>query len=340
VSHPLISVVTPSFNQAAYLEQAIRSVLGQESVAVQYWIMDGGSTDGSLDIIRSHVDRLAGWISEADSGQAEAINKGWARSTGEVLAWLNSDDWYCPGALRLVAEEFAAHPDMLILAGDCLMADAAGRPIGRKAARTFDTGRMLLTGGDVPGQPAVFIRRSVYESVGPLRTDLHYTLDFEYWLRASLRWPPEQTRCIHVPLAAVRQWPGAKTQRGVQAISEEHRRILDDYFADSVLPEALRARRAEAYAGAHWKQASLEWQAGQGGAGAGERARGGAPRAGRLSARPRAALLARFLAALSLFAPGSARLVAPAGRPAGRVDRAEGMIALFETTCDRPIRSA
>jgi glycosyltransferase involved in cell wall biosynthesis len=278
VSQPLISVVTPSFNQAAYLQQTIRSVLAQEGAAVEYWIMDGGSTDGSQAIIQAHKDRLAGWASEPDSGQAEAINKGWARSTGEVLGWLNSDDWYCPGALRRVAEEFAAHPDMLILAGDCLMADPVGETIGRKAARPFDTGRMLLTGGDVPGQPAVFIRRSVYEAVGPLRDDLHYTLDFEYWLRISLRWPPERMRCLHAPLAAVRVWPGAKTSKGVQAISEEHRRILDDYFGGDSLPETYRSRRAEAYAGAHWKQASLEWQAGQGG-----RARASAREAGQLA---------------------------------------------------------
>ncbi len=278
MSDPRISVVTPSFNQAPYLEQAIRSVLSQEGVALEYFVMDGGSTDGSLEIIRAHAGRLAGWAGEPDSGQAEAINKGWARSSGEVLGWLNSDDWYCPGALRLVAGEFAAHPDMLILAGDCLMADPAGKPVGRKPARPFDTGRMLLTGGDVPGQPAVFIRRSVYQTVGPLRADLHYTLDFEYWLRISLRFPVERMRCIHIPLAAVRQWPGAKTHRGVQAISEEHRRILDDYFADGALPEAYRSRRAEAYAGAHWKQASLEWQAGQG-----RRARISAREAGRLA---------------------------------------------------------
>ena len=273
---PLISVVTPSFNHAAYLEQTIQSVLSQDGV--EYWIMDGGSTDGSLEVIRAHAGRLAGWTSEPDRGQGEAINKGWARATGEVLGWLNSDDWYCPGALGRVAAEFAADPDLLLLAGDCLMTDVSGQTIGLKAARTLDTARMLLTGGDVPGQPAVFIRRSVFQAVGGLRTDLHYTLDFEYWLRIGLRFPAEQMRCIHTPLAAVRVWPGAKTSRGVQAISDEHRRILDDYFAGDALPPGYLARKPEAYAGAFWKQASLEWQAGQGG-----RARASAREAGRLA---------------------------------------------------------
>ena len=137
---------------------------------------------------------------------------------------------------------------------------------------------MFLTGGDVPGQPAVFIRRSVYEAVGPLRADVHYTLDFEYWLRISLRYSMERMRLMHEPLAVVRQWPGSKTLTGVQAIGDEHRRILDGYFAGGGLPPELQARRAEAYAGTWWKQASLEWQAGQG-----AQARASAREAGRLA---------------------------------------------------------
>jgi glycosyltransferase involved in cell wall biosynthesis len=257
----------------------MRSVLDQESADVEYFVFDGGSSDGSAETIRAYASRLAGWASEPDRGQADAINKGWGRASGEVLGWLNSDDLYCPGALQRVAEAFERDPQLLILAGDCLMADVAGRPVGRKAARALNLARMLMTGGDVPGQPAVFIRRCVFETVGPLRADLHYLLDFEYWLRISLRYPLEQMHCLGgEPLAVSRQWPGTKTLTGVQAICDEHRRLLDDYYAGGRLPSELQARRGEAYAGTYWKQASLEWQAGQGG-----RARRSASEAGRLA---------------------------------------------------------
>jgi hypothetical protein len=278
MSAPQLSIVTPSYNQAAYLPQAIESVLGQEGAPVEYFVMDGGSTDGSAEIIRQHAGRLAGWASEPDQGQADAVNKGWRQATGDVFGWLNSDDFYCPGALRRVSEEFAAHPDMLVLAGDCLLAEPGGRPVGRKVARYLNPERMLLTGGDVPGQPAVFLRRELYEAVGPLRADLHYLLDFEYWLRISLQYPRERTRLLHEPLAVVRQWPGTKTLTGVQAICDEHRRLLDEVFASGRLPPQSEALREAAYAGVFWKQASLEWQAGQG-----ARARASAREAGRLA---------------------------------------------------------
>ena len=97
---PRVSIVTPSYQQAEFIEETIRSVLGQDYPAIEYHIMDGGSTDGSVEIIRRHADRLASWVSAPDAGQTAAINAGWRKSTGDILAYINADDWYAPGAVR------------------------------------------------------------------------------------------------------------------------------------------------------------------------------------------------------------------------------------------------
>src|SRR5437773_10669670 len=124
---PKLSIITPSFNQAQYLEETILSVLQQKYDPLEFIIIDGGSTDGSVEIIRKYESRLAYWVSEKDRGQAHAINKGLQRATGELIAYLNSDDYYSPGALRSVAEFFMVHPDVDLIHGRCAVADAEGR---------------------------------------------------------------------------------------------------------------------------------------------------------------------------------------------------------------------
>ena len=128
---PLVSIVTPSYNQAAFLEETIRSVLEQDYPRVEYIIIDGGSTDGSAEIIQRYADRLAYWVSERDRGQTDAINKGFARATGSILAWLNSDDTYQPGALREAVDYLLAHPDVGMVYGDGNFIDEHGKVIGR-----------------------------------------------------------------------------------------------------------------------------------------------------------------------------------------------------------------
>jgi len=183
---PRISVITPSFNQGRFIEQTIRSVLLQNYPNLEYIIIDGGSTDDSVEVIRKYEPWLAYWASEKDSGQSHAINKGFERATGDVLCWLNSDDYYPPGTLALVGELLANGSGRYALAGHCL--------------KIFDDGRepVLLEGryenrlrlfqfwfGYQMHQPAIFWRREVFEKVGYLDEQLHLIMDFDYWARIS-----------------------------------------------------------------------------------------------------------------------------------------------------------
>lgn len=191
-----VTVVTPSFNQAPYLEQTIRSVLDQDHPDLEYIIIDGGSTDGSADIIRRYQDRLAWWVTEPDRGQTDAINKGFARATGEILAWLNSDDTYEPGAVREAAEFLAANPEIGMVYGEANFIDAEGRVIGRFNARQTDYDRLMRGAVYIP-QQAAFFRRSIWKQVGPLDPDFYFAMDYDLWVRiariARLQYLPGRT---------------------------------------------------------------------------------------------------------------------------------------------------
>src|SRR5204863_4372072 len=175
----------PSFNQAAYLEQTMRSVLLQGYPDLEYIVVDGGSRDGSVEIIRRYEPWLAYWVSEPDRGQAHAINKGLASSTGAILAWLNSDDFYPPGTLPLVARRLALGRASALV-GHCLRLDADGSPPRLLRGRYASRRRLLaFWKGYEMHQPSIFWRREVFEEVGLLDEELHYVLDFDYWVRLS-----------------------------------------------------------------------------------------------------------------------------------------------------------
>ncbi|MEX0655377.1 MAG: glycosyltransferase family 2 protein [Phycisphaeraceae bacterium] len=184
-----ITIVTPSYNQGRFLPATADSILGQRGDFTLEWlVVDGGSTDDTLDVLRSLDDPRLQWTSEPDRGQSHAINKGLARATGDVVAWLNSDDLYADGALDCVARTFATEPETPWLVGRCDMIDEQGQPVrpritaykNRSLARY--TYRRLLRENFV-SQPAVFWRRAAGEQVGPLDESLHYTMDYDLWLR-------------------------------------------------------------------------------------------------------------------------------------------------------------
>ena len=178
---PLVSIVTPSFNQAQFLEQTIQSVLGQDYPRLEYIIVDGASTDGSVDIIHRYADRLAWWVSEKDAGQAEAINKGFHRARGEIVAWLNSDDYYLPGAISVAVEAFHQNPEVGLVSGNVLAVDDTGRRLN--VIRYDDWGLPDLMCFKIIGQPSVFMRRSVLEQAGFLDTTYHLLLDHQHVIK-------------------------------------------------------------------------------------------------------------------------------------------------------------
>ena len=178
---PKITVVTPSFNQGAFLEQTIRSVLGQLYPNLEYLVIDGGSTDESVEIVKRYESQLAGWVSEKDRGQAEALNKGFIRATGEILCWLNSDDFLLPGALHEAARRLEEGADLIY--GKCLSFSDKGTRSLVNIPPEHD--RELLTMVDYLVQPSTFWRRSLWEKTGPLNEEIHYAFDWEWFLRAE-----------------------------------------------------------------------------------------------------------------------------------------------------------
>lgn len=185
-SRPKISVITPSLNQGRFLEHAIVSVLDQNYPNLEYMIIDGGSQDGSLPIIKKYADRLAYWCSEPDGGQSHAINKGLARASGDIVAYLCSDDQYLPGALAAIADAFARKPNSSWIAGACRFARPDGSEYTwypQKAPE--DRVRLITAPWGVP-QTANFWRRELFVRFGAFREDLHFTMDTEFQIRVAL----------------------------------------------------------------------------------------------------------------------------------------------------------
>src|SRR5688572_27707049 len=153
----LVSIVTPSYNQASYLEQTIQSVLSQDYPRIEYIVIDGASQDGSIDIIKKYENRLAYWVSEKDSGQADAVNKGLARASGDILAWLNSDDYYLPNTISGAVRLFEDNPDVIMIYGDMLAVDELDKTINVLKYKQLSLDNLLCF--QIIGQPAVFFRR-------------------------------------------------------------------------------------------------------------------------------------------------------------------------------------
>jgi glycosyltransferase involved in cell wall biosynthesis len=249
--NPLVSIVTPSYNQADYLEQTIQSVLAQDYPRIEYLVVDGASSDGSVEIIRRYGDRLAWWVSEPDRGQAEAINKGMQRANGEIIAWLNSDDLYLPGAVSRAVAALQADPGLGLVYGDALTIDAQGRPLHPLVFGEWGLAELIRF--RIICQPAVFMRRSILEQAGYLDPAYHMMLDHHLWVRIAQR---AQIRYIgrpgrFVPLAAARHHPQAKNTSQPEKFAQETLRLLAWMQAQPALQALIAQGHRQVMGGAY-----------------------------------------------------------------------------------------
>lgn len=242
----LVSIITPSYNQAKYLEQTIRSVLDQDYPRIEYIVMDGASTDGSVEIIKKYADKLAHWESVKDKGQADAINKGFAHATGDVIAWLNSDDYYHPGTISAAVKVFEENPDFVLVYGDMLAVDENGKTFNTLNYKQVSLDDLLCF--QIIGQPAVFMRRSALQKTNGLDLMFHFLLDHLLWIQIA-----RHGKILHVDKtwSAARYHAEAKNIAKAAEFGREAFRILETVAQDENLAQALANVDRRARASAH-----------------------------------------------------------------------------------------
>lgn len=223
--HPLVSIVTPSYNQAQFLEETIQSVLAQDYANIEYIVVDGGSDDGSVEIIQRYQGKISWWVSEPDQGQTDAINKGFARADGEILAWINSDDTYQPQAVSACVNYLVANPEVGLVYGDANFIDQSGNVIGKFNAQQTSYKRLRRGGVYIP-QQAAFWRANLWQQVGPLDPSYYFAMDYDLWVRLA-----RITRIQYLP----QHWANFRLHDDAKTISEDAR----------CWPEMLRIHRRD-----------------------------------------------------------------------------------------------
>ena len=256
---PIISIVTPSFNQGQYLEETILSVLNQDYPALEFFIIDGGSTDGSVEIIKKYAHRLTYWESKPDRGQSHGINKGFRMASGEIVAWLNSDDLLAPGALKVVAQAWQKNPRLGLISGQTEIIDQAGKPTGNVFGSEPNVINSLLSSENPVSQPSTFFSTSALKEVGFLDETLHMSMDWDLWLRIGARYP---TLFIPKMLSKSRNWEMTKTRTQLVRSGPEHIRIVKNFIKQN--PDFLTPmQKRQALGSGYLRKGRLDYEAGK-----------------------------------------------------------------------------
>ena len=255
---PKISIVTPSYNQAQFLEETIQSVISQDYPHIEYIIIDGGSLDGSVEVIRKYESKISYWVSEKDQGQADAINKGFGMATGEYIGWLNSDDCLLPGAIRKVVDAFILNPDVEFIYGDI---DQGESLLESKKLHGGETSlEQILISGDVPiPQQGSMWRRSVLNKIGGLGAEWHVVLDREFFMRTVLKC---KIQYLPVTLGFFRHHADSKSISQMSRWIDELPQMYDIFLSRNDLPKDIKELKKIAMARMLLTCASLSFRVG------------------------------------------------------------------------------
>jgi glycosyltransferase involved in cell wall biosynthesis len=227
---PLVTIVTPSFNQGRFIRETIESVLAQDYPNIEYMVVDGCSRDETLDILKEYGERIC-WISEKDNGQTEAINKGWKMGNGQIFAWLNSDDTYLPGAVTNAVAFLKANPNAMLVYGEGWHIKEDGEIIERYPTEPFNLLRLAET--CYICQPTVFLRKKLLDEIGYLDESLNYCMDYDLWIRAAKRYPLSY---IDKYLAKSRLYAATKTISQQVDVCREVMETMHRHFNIVALP--------------------------------------------------------------------------------------------------------
>lgn len=251
MTQPLVSVITPSYQQGQFIQQTIDSVLSQTYRHLEYIVMDGGSQDGTLDVLKRYNDPRMTWVSEKDGGQTNAINKGLRWAKGEIVTWINSDDMLTPDAVAFAVDYLQKHPNSSGIYGDCVYHDAQGKVVGYGYSAPFDLKVLRIN------QPGLFWRYGVTQTIGELDESLNYAMDTEYWWRIACA--GFQLEYVPGVRAVYRLHGASKTVSQEDGFLQDLKRIYDKVYQREDLPAHVQAARLYLEEYITWRETKYAW---------------------------------------------------------------------------------